>query len=103
MSFWQKLGFGLKKSSDKIGGGLSDIFNKKKLDSATLEELEDLLLTSDMGIKATTKLLDDFAAQKQNKDISIEEVKNLLAQKIEDILRPCEQKFLIAEHKPYVI
>ena len=97
MSFWQKLGFGLKKSSDKIGGGLSDIFNKKKLDSATLEELEDLLLTSDMGIKATTKLLDDFAAQKQNKDISIEEVKNLLAQKIEDILRPCEQKFLIAE------
>ena len=68
--------------------GLFDIFNKKKLDSATLEELEDLLLTSDMGIKATTKLLDDFAAQKQNKDISIEEVKNLLAQKIEDILRP---------------
>ena len=69
MSFWQKLGLGLKKSSDKIGGGLNDIFNKKKLDTATLEELEDLLLTSDMGVKASTKLLQDFALQKQDKNI----------------------------------
>lgn len=103
MSFWQKLGLGLKKSSDKIGGGLNDIFNKKKLDTATLEELEDLLLTSDMGVKASTKLLQDFALQKQNKDISPEEVKKLLAQKIENILKPCERTFSVTEHKPYVI
>ena len=103
MSFWQKLGLGLKKSSDKIGGGLNDIFNKKKLDTATLEELEDLLLTSDMGVKASTKLLQDFALQKQDKNISPEEVRNLLAQKIENILKPCERTFSVTEHKPYVI
>ena len=103
MSFWQKLGLGLKKSSDKIGVGLSDIFNKRKLDAVTLEELEDLLLSSDMGVKASAKLLQDFASQKQDKDISLEEVKNLLAQKIEDILKPCEQKFSVEGNKPYVI
>ena len=30
-NFWQKLGLGLKKSSDKISGGLTDIFSKKKI------------------------------------------------------------------------
>lgn len=103
MSFWQKLGLGLKKSSDKIGGGLTDIFNKKKLNAAALEELEELLLTSDMGVKATNALLADFAAQKQDKDITDEEIRRLLAEKIEDILKPCEQEFSVESAKPYVI
>lgn len=103
MSFWQKLGLGLKKSSDKISGGLTDIFNKKKLNAAALEELEELLLTSDMGVKATNALLADFAAQKQDKDITDEEIRRLLAQKIEDILKPCEQEFSVESAKPYII
>lgn len=102
-NFWQKLGLGLKKSSDKISGGLTDIFSKKKLDSASLAELEDLLLISDMGIKASEKLLSDFAAQKLDKDITPEEIRQLLAKKIENILKPCEQKFSVADVKPYVI
>ena len=102
-NFWQKLGLGLKKSSDKISGGLTDIFSKKKLDSASLAELEDLLLISDMGVKASEKLLSDFAAQKLDKDITPEEIRQLLAKKIENILKPCEQKFSVADVKPYVI
>ncbi|MCI7420891.1 MAG: signal recognition particle-docking protein FtsY [Alphaproteobacteria bacterium] len=102
-NFWQKLGLGLKKSSDKISGGLTDIFSKKKLDSASLTELEDLLLISDMGVKATNALLADFAAQKQDKDITDVEIRRLLAEKIEDILKPCEQEFSVESAKPYVI
>ncbi len=102
-NFWQKLGFGLKKSSDKIRGSITDIFNKRKLDSAALEDLEDLLLTADLGVKATSAILADFAKQKLDNDITSEEVRELLAQKIEDILKPCEQKLSVAEHKPYVI
>lgn len=102
-NFWQKLGLGLKKSSDKISGGLTDIFSKKKLDSASLTELEDLLLISDMGVKATNALLTDFAAQKQDKDITDVEIRRLLAEKIEDILKPCEQEFSVESAKPYVI
>jgi fused signal recognition particle receptor len=44
MSFWEKLGLGLKKTSANITSGIADIFTKKKLDAATLEELEELLL-----------------------------------------------------------
>ena len=84
-NFWQKLGFGLKKSSDKISGSITDIFSKRKLDSAALEDLEDLLLTADLGVKATSAILADFAEQKLNKDITSEEVRELLAQKIENI------------------
>lgn len=102
-NFWQKLGLGLKKSSDKISGGLTDIFSKKKLDSASLAELEDLLLISDMGVKASEKLLSAFAAQKLDKDITPEEIRQLLAKKIENILKPCEQEFSVADVKPYVI
>lgn len=102
-NFWQKLGLGLKKSSDKISGGLTDIFSKKKLDSASLAELEDLLLISDMGVKASEKLLSAFAAQKLDKDITDVEIRRLLAEKIEDILKPCEQEFSVESAKPYVI
>lgn len=102
-NFWQKLGLGLKKSSDKISGGLTDIFSKKKLDPASLAELEDLLLISDMGVKASEKLLSAFAAQKQDKDITDVEIRRLLAEKIEDILKPCEQEFSVESAKPYVI
>ena len=102
-SFLKKLGFGLKKSSAKISGGLSDIFNKRKLDSATLEELEDLLLTSDMGIKATTQLIAEFSKQKQDKNLDFSEISQLLAQKITQILQPCEQPFSVEARKPYVI
>lgn len=102
-NFWQKLGLGLKKSSDKISGGLTDIFSKKKLNADALEELEELLLTSDIGVKATNALLADFAAQKQDKDITDVEIRRLLAEKIEDILKPCEQEFSVESAKPYVI
>lgn len=104
MGFLQKLGIGLKKSSDKIAGGISDIFSKKKLDASTLEALEELLLSADMGVSATTEIMQKFAAQKQDKDISTDEICTALAQEIEAVLAPCEQKLEIdATHKPYVI
>lgn len=104
MGFLQKLGIGLKKSSDKIAGGISDIFSKKKLDASTLEALEELLLSADMGVSATTEIIQKFSAQKQDKDISADEIRTALAQQIEAVLAPCEQPLVIdSARKPYVI
>ena len=104
MSFWEKLGLGLKKSSAKISSGISDIFTKKKLDNATLEELEELLLTADMGVTSSQKIITEFAGQKQDKDITDEQIRRLLAQNVENILKPCEQAFVIDNTvKPYII
>lgn len=104
MSFWEKLGLGLKKSSTKISSGISDIFSKKKLDDTTLEGLEELLLTADMGVNSSQKIIAQFAKQKQNRDITDEEIRSLLSQNIEEILKPCEQEFTVnSNQKPYVI
>ena len=104
MSFWEKLSLGLKKSSAKISSGISDIFTKKKLDNATLEELEELLLTADMGVASSQKIIAEFAKQKQDRNVTDEEIRHLLAQNIENILQHCEQEFIIStDIKPYVI
>lgn len=102
--FFQKLGLGLKKSSAKLSDGLSGIFTKKKLERQTLDELEELLITSDLGIKASAKIIDNFAKRRLDKDISDNEIKQELAQDIEQILTPCQKPFRIDKsQKPFVI
>ena len=102
MGFFEKLGLGLKKSSAKISEGLSEIFTKKKLDDETLESLEEVLLTADIGVKATSEIMQKFAARRQNKEIGKDEILSLLANDIEEILRDGEKDFVISEN-PCVI
>ena len=103
-SFIQKLGLGLKKSSQKISNGLSDIFTKKKLSSDTLDDLSDVLLSADMGTTATQKIIDSLAKKRLNKDLTIAEIKQALAEEVALLLAPCEKKLIIDENKkPFVI
>ncbi|MBO5442262.1 MAG: signal recognition particle-docking protein FtsY [Alphaproteobacteria bacterium] len=103
-NFFQKLGFGLKKSSSKITGGLSGIFTQKKVDEQTLEELEELLITADLGIKAVTKIITAFSKRRLNKDSTDEEIRKELASDIENILKPCEKKLdFHSSQKPFVV
>lgn len=102
--FLQKLTAGLKKTSAKLGGGISDIFTKRKVDSATLEELEELLISSDLGVKAAGRIITRFAEKRLNKEITLPEIKKFLADDITEILRPCEAEFVLdAAVKPYVV
>lgn len=103
-NFFARLGLGLKKSSDKISGGLSGIFTKKKVDAQTLEELEELLISADLGVKASTDIINGFAKRRLDKDISLPEIKEELAADIETILTPCQQPLIISpQNKPFVI
>ena len=106
MNNWlSKLGCGLKKSSSKISTGLSDIFTKQKTDSQTLEELEEVLLTADMGVQATTRIIDAFSQRRLDKNADSLTIKRALADDIADILKPCEQEFKITkpQNAPFVI
>ena len=105
MSSWlNRLGLGLKKSSSKLTDGISGIFTKKKLDASTLEELEELLISADMGVKTSAKIVAAFGANRQDKDISEEEIKAKLAEEIEKILLPCQKSLEIDNNqKPFVI
>lgn len=105
MSSWlAKLGLGLKKSSHKLTSGIGDIFTKKKVDQQTLEELEELLISADMGVKATTKIIAEFSKKRLDKELSEDEIKKELATDVEKILRPSEKSFEIdISKKPYVV
>ena len=68
--------------------GVSSLFTDKKLDDVTLEELEDLLITSDLGVSAAGQLTKNLAVKKFNKDITEEDIRTSFADDIADILKP---------------
>lgn len=103
-SWFSRLKDGLKRSSSAISSGITDIFVKRKLDAETLEELEDLLIASDLGVKTAMKLTEKLADGRFDKEISDEEVKNFLAEEVEKILTPVAKPLAIkADHRPHVI
>ena len=104
MTNWlKKLGFGLKKSSSQLTSSLSSIFKERKLDEATLDELEELLICSDIGTAASSKIIKEFASHKVDKEASDEDIRKLLAQTLNNILQPCQKTFEIGNHNPTVI
>ncbi len=86
--WFKRLTAGLKKSSTAISSGVTGIFTKRKLDDETLEELEDLLITTDLGVSVAAKLTETLAKDRYDKEISDEEVKQVLAEEVTKILAP---------------
>lgn len=103
INWFNKLTSGLKTTSDKLSGGISDIFTKRRIDASSLEELEEVLLEADLGYQATSEIIKNFSARKLERDASAEDIKQALAADIANILTPCEQKFEISAAKPHII
>lgn len=103
-SWFQRLKSGLSKSSSKLSDGIASIFTKTKLDDETLEELEDLLLTTDIGVKTTTEIIATISQKKMEKNITPSEVKEIISDKITEILTPIAKPLMIDESlSPHVI
>lgn len=95
---------GLSRSTSKISEGITDLFTKKKLDQDVLDELEELLITADIGPSTAARLVADFGKSRFGKDVSDDEVRNALSAQITEILAPCAKPFEIdPDHKPYVV
>ncbi|MEQ1705610.1 MAG: signal recognition particle-docking protein FtsY [Rickettsiales bacterium] len=99
MSFLSKLKSGLSKTSGKLSSGIVGIFTKRKLDNASLEELEELLIEADLGAPLAHELTTEFAKQRFDKNIEAGEVREFLAGKIADILKPYSIP-LTTDHRP---
>jgi fused signal recognition particle receptor len=94
----------LKSSSNKISTAIAQIFTHKKLDALTLEELEEVLILSDMGSEVASSIIANLKARKFEKNIDENEIKNFLKQEIENILKPCQKALVLDESKkPQVI
>lgn len=89
---------------DKIKDRLSEIFSHKKVDQQTLEELEELLITSDVGINAAQFLTEKVSSVKFGKEVTTEEIKRLLANEIIKIVEPIVKPiFFNQSGSPHVI
>ncbi|HAX91619.1 MAG TPA: signal recognition particle-docking protein FtsY [Rhodospirillaceae bacterium] len=99
-----RLKTGLTQSSNKLSDGITGLFTKRRLDAAALEELEELLITADLGPQTAARLVAEFGKNRFGKDISEQEVKEALAAQITAILEPCALPLVRGVgKKPYVI
>ena len=102
--FADRIKKGLSKTREKLTTELTSLFTGKKIDEALFEELETILLTSDVGISATTYLLDSIRASvKKNNIENADEIKGLLKEKLIELLTPIENPLIIKGTNPYVI
>lgn len=79
---------GLGKSSNRLVDGISSIFSDKPIDAETLEELEDLLISADLGVDTAKKLIEKISKRRFSADINTSEIRKALANDIVEILDP---------------
>ena len=103
-SWFSRLKEGLSASSNKVVSGITGIFTEKRLDEETLEQLEDLLISSDLGVNVASRLIKTLSEHKFDKQVSDREVRETFAKDIELILEPVAKPILIEKSlKPHVI
>ncbi|MBM3568616.1 MAG: signal recognition particle-docking protein FtsY [Alphaproteobacteria bacterium] len=91
MSWLKRLSQGLKRSAGRLGEGIAGIFTQRAVDAATLGELEELLIASDMGVAASGKLRAALAKRRFDQDAGGDAVREALAESIASLLAPCER------------
>ena len=79
---------GLSRSSSVLSKNINDLLTKRKLDDAAIEELEEILITSDLGVSTAARLSQSIASSRFGKETTSEEIKAVLASEITKILEP---------------
>jgi fused signal recognition particle receptor len=103
-SWRERLFSGLSRTRAQLGGQLKSLFSRGKVDDELLDELETLLLTSDVGLEATKYLLDALKAHaKREKLETPEAIQQALADALVELLQPLEAPLDISTHKPFII
>ena len=103
-SWVQRLKEGLTRSSSRLTQGIADLFTKRRLDDEALEDLQDLLITADLGVSTAGKLTEALSKNRFGKDITAEEVRTALAEEITALLEPVAKPLALdPEAKPHVV
>jgi len=95
---------GLSKSRDHMAKSLAGVFGGGKIDEELYEELETVLLTSDMGIEATEELMDEVRRRVSLRGLSDgAELREALKEAVYELIKPLEQPLVLPEKGPFVI
>ena len=105
MSIFEKFKLGLNKSSKNLSSNLNNLFFKKKIDENMLNEIEDLLIQSDVGVESAKELKEKFSKAKIDpKNSEKNEIFKIFSNYTCEILKPLEKNLKnINENKPTVI
>ena len=105
MGIFDKFKLGLNKSSKSLSSGLNDLIFKRKIDENMLNELEDFLILSDVGVESAKELREKFASTKVNpKSSGKDEIFKIFSDYVSEILKPLEKNLKnININKPSVI
>ena len=109
-NWFKKLKTGLSKSAQKVEKAFTSVIGKKKLDESSLTEIEDQLISSDLGVNASIKIVDKlrnhkFELTSKNKEISKEMVLHVVKDELNKILLNSEKSLFNNNNndKPHVI
>jgi len=102
-SWWNRLSGGLKRTSSALGTAITDLVSKRKLDSASIEDLENALIRADLGVDLAARITDKLGAGRYDKGIAPDDVKAVLAAEIEAVLAPVAKPLAIEGARPFVI
>ena len=95
---------GLSRTSSRLSDGISGIFSGRKLDDAALEDLEDLLITSDLGVGTAANLSAELARTRFDKEVSADDIRKALSAQVTAILEPVAKPLTIdPSHRPHII
>ncbi|MBE0580659.1 MAG: signal recognition particle-docking protein FtsY [Devosia sp.] len=104
LGWFARLASGLKRSSDQLTGSITSVFTKRKLDAATLDELEDVLIQADLGIETAMAITETLRRDRFDRDVTGEDVRAVLAAEIEKVLGPVARPLVVGSaQKPFVI
>lgn len=99
-----KLFGGLKKSSSKLKGNLTGLVTKAKLDEEALDDIEEALIVSDLGPEMAAQIREKIAAERFDKGIDEEGVRQIVEDEITAVLEPVAKPIEVeAFPRPQVI
>jgi fused signal recognition particle receptor len=103
MGFFDRLKEGLTKTRKGFIEKVEAVFVGRKIDDQTIEELEEILITSDVGMKATGEIVEFLREKARKGEIkSSEGVRDFLKQEMAALLGP-SQPLVITGERPFVI
>ena len=103
MSWFGRLKEGLSRSAGALSQGLAGVFGSSRVDAATLQDLEELLISSDLGVQASARIAAQLGEKRWGPQVPPNEARTALADAIATILQPAERPLDVTGAKPFVV
>ncbi len=102
--FFARLAGGMTKTRDKLAGNLNNLFKENEIDEDFYEELEEILVMSDIGIKATEEILERLRENVKKNHVKERSLcKDMLIESIRDQMATSDADFSFEEDKSVIL